>query len=234
MHESMIVQAATILLLREGASAPEVYMTKRPETMAFLADHYVFPGGKMDEEDGDARLLARCEPLEGFQNPEGLSLMYWVTAIREAFEEVGVLLARDRTGKFVSQERLREERKAMLSGEVSFRELVEGLDLRLATDRMRYFGHRLTPRKVSPKRRFDTRYFLTMLPEGMVPEPYDGEVAAAGWFDAATALSGWERGKMRMVPPTVDCLRTIGRFSRLQDIWLSTAGVGTPTAEELA
>ncbi|KEO81253.1 NUDIX hydrolase [Tumebacillus flagellatus] len=231
----LIQQAATILLVRQQTTPErlEVYMTKRPQTMRFLASHYVYPGGQMDEEDQDPRFAALAAPLTPELNPEGLPLSYWVCALREAFEEVGILLARDASGQLIQSRNYRDVRQKMLAGEISFYDVVEQAGLTLATDSMRYFGHRLTPRKVS-KKRFDTRYFLTILPEGQTPEPHAGEVEEDGWYDVTSALAGASQGEMDMVPPTLDSLRAIGRFQRAQDLWNSTVGVGTPTPEELA
>ncbi|MBL0388429.1 hypothetical protein JJB07_17625 [Tumebacillus sp. ITR2] len=230
-----IRQAATILLVRQETTPErlEVYMTKRPTTMRFLASHYVYPGGQMDEEDHDPRFAKRAVPLNPVLNPEGLPLAYWVCALREAFEEVGILLARNTSGQLIQSQAYRDVRHEMLAGHVSFYEILESENLTLATDLLRYFGHRLTPRKVS-KKRFDTRYFLTILPEGQTPEPHVGEVEEDGWFDVTSALDGVTRGELEMVPPTLDSLRVIGRFKRVDDLWNSAEGVGTPTPEELA
>jgi 8-oxo-dGTP pyrophosphatase MutT (NUDIX family) len=230
-----IRQAATILLVRQQTTPDrlEVYMTKRPSSMRFLASHYVFPGGQMDDEDHDPRYVQHSMTLTATLNPEGLPLAYWVCALREAFEEVGILLARDSAGRLVDSQQYREQRKRLLDGQLRLIDLLEEEQLVLATDLMRYFGHRLTPRRVS-KKRFDTRYFLTILPDGQTPEPHPGEVEVDEWYDVATALSGEAQGEMEMVPPTVDSLRVIGRYQRAEDLWHSAEGVGTPTAEELA
>jgi len=233
--QETIHQAATAVLVREQKQANrlEVYMTKRPATMRFLADHYVFPGGKMDASDQDPRLQARCAPLTPVLNPTDLPLSYWVTAIRETFEEVGILLARDASGCYAKPEDFQEQREWMLAGEISLYDIITEANLLLATDQLRYFGHRLTPRRVSSTR-FETRFFLMVLPADLEPDPHPEEIAEAGWYDAQLALTGWQSGDMLMVPPTVDSLRVIDRFSTAQDIWLASDGVGTPTPEELA
>lgn len=237
MQEESIHQAATIILMRErveqGRSRLEVYMTKRPDTMRFLPSHYVFPGGKMDDSDSDPLLLARCAPLPALLNPENISLAYWVTAIRETFEEVGMLLARDEHGNWVTPKAVAQQREALLAGEITFNDLIEQSSYQLAVDRLRYFGHRLTPRKVSRKR-FDTRYFLTLLPPHIELRPHAGEVVAAEWVSPQEAIIRWEAGQIAMVPPTVDSLRVSARFATANAIWNATEGVGKPTAEELA
>lgn len=240
IQQETIQQAATIILLREVPGRNdaqqthlEVYMTKRPETMRFLPGHYVFPGGQMDESDSDPRLWERCAPLPPELNPERISLAYWVTAIRETYEEVGILLARDRVGRDVDSDQLAAQREAMLAGDLSFADLIAQADLQLAVDRLRYFGHRITPRKVSRKR-FDTRYFLTLLPQDAKPRPHAGEVVAAEWVEPNEAVRKWQAGEMFMVPPTVDSLRVSGHFATAEAIWHSMEGVGNPTAEELA
>lgn len=233
--QETIHQAATAVLVREQKQEGrlEVYMTKRPATMRFLASHYVYPGGKMDASDQDPRFQARSAPLTSVLNPIDLPLSYWVTAIRETFEEVGILLARDASGRYAAQDDFQQQRERMLSGEISLYDIITEANLELATDQLRYFGHRLTPRKVSSTR-FATRFFLMVLPDDLEPDPHPEEIAEAGWYDAKQALSGWQRGDMLMVPPTVDSLRVIDRFATAGDIWLASDGVGTPTPEELA
>ncbi|ASS76132.1 hypothetical protein CIG75_14970 [Tumebacillus algifaecis] len=233
-EQEMIVQAATTIFVRDKKEGGlETYLTKRPDTMRFLPGHYVFPGGTMDESDQDPRLAAHAAPIASEQNPDKLPLAYWMTALRESFEEAGILLARDPSGRLVNPEELQEQREKLLQGEVSFYEVIAGSNLQLATDLLRYFGHRITPRRVS-KRRFETRFFLMVLPDGMEPIPHTGEIVAAGWTDAATALEKWSSGDYQMVPPTVQALRTLDRFQEAQSLWSSTEGVGKPTLEELA
>lgn len=235
----VIVEAATILLVRDrvvesgnGRRLLEVYLTKRPSTMRFLADHDVYPGGQMDGPDLDEAWAELCSVIPTRQNPEQLALSYGVTALRETFEEVGILLARDRSGQLVPQERTIEWRERMLAGQVSFLELIQANRWTLATDLLRTFGHRLTPRKVSRKR-FSTCFFMTILPEGMVPYPHEDEVVSAAWYEPLTALRLWEAGELLLVPPTVDSLRVMERYVSAEDLWQSTEGVGTPTPEEL-
>lgn len=234
MQES-IHQAATILLLRENPTTChlEVYMNKRPDTMRFLPGHYVFPGGQMDQEDTDPTWATYSQPIDPAKNPENLPLSYWITALRETFEEAGILLARHATGEYIDQTSTESFRTAMLNGECTFLEVARQLNVTLATDQLRYFGNRLTPRIVSPKR-FDTRYFLAPLPAGMAPQPYAGEVVADEWVDPAVALSRRAEGTMPMVPPTADSLKVLARFHTVDEILTSTEGVGNPTPEELA
>jgi 8-oxo-dGTP pyrophosphatase MutT (NUDIX family) len=232
-EQEVIVQAATNIFVREQKGGGLItYMIKRPETMRFLPGYHVFPGGVMDESDQDPRYIARCAPVRAEQNPAGIPLAYWITALRETFEEAGILLAYDRVGRLVNPEQVQQERELLLKDEVSFYDVLEQADLQLATDRLRYFGHRITPRKLS-KRRFETRFFLTVLPDGLEPVPHTGEVASAGWIDAASALAKWDAGEMKMVPPTVKSLQTIDRYQDAESLWHSGEGVGTPTPEEL-
>ncbi|ARU61974.1 hypothetical protein CBW65_13910 [Tumebacillus avium] len=232
-EQEVIVQAATTIFVRDKkGGGVETYLTKRPETMRFLPGHYVFPGGTMDESDNDPRFAALAAPVALEHNPVGLPLGYWITALRESFEEAGILLARDPNGRLVTPEELAAEREQLLKGEVAFYDVVEGAGLTLATDLLRYFGHRITPRRLS-KRRFETRFFLLVLPDGMEPIPHAGEIAEAGWTDAAAALEKYDAGDYDMVPPTVKALQTIGSYPDAASLWHSTEGVGTPTAMEL-
>lgn len=158
--------ASTVLLIRDGSAGIEVFMVQRPTKMDFAGGALVFPGGKVDAADRAANVRPRCtgaDALDDFQ----LSLN--VAAIRETFEECGVLLARPRgQNELVPLERVPEletrYRDALVRDEVGIGDMADAEDLELACDLLVYYAHWITP-KIRPKR-FDTHFFLAPAPTG--------------------------------------------------------------------
>lgn len=224
-----VKRAATLILIRNGERGLEVYMIKRPDSMLFLPGYYVFPGGVMQREDQDEELFASCADRR-----LGVELPYAVTAIRECFEEVGYLLAdvpeASAFGETASADAIRRE---IAAKRMTFREWVLAEKIRLRTDVVRYYGHRITPR-AKFSRRFDTRYFLTMVPPHVQLAPCEREVEHGEWMDPRTALDRAKRGVFKMAPPTMDALADLMRFQTAEDAFLRGEGVGSPRPHELA
>ena len=218
--------AATVLLLRDGAEGVEVFMLRRNLQSDFVGGAHVFPGGAVDPADRAADLEAICagrtdaEASRRLDIAEG-GLAYWVAAIRESFEEAGILLAYDRDGGIVDLDapadaaRWAEHRRAVDDGEVTLIEVCAAEDLTLAVDGMHYFGHWITP--VGSPRRYDTRFFIAAEPPGQTPLHDDHEVIAHTWIRPTEALTRAARGEMVMLPPTVASLRAISRFATAAD-----------------
>lgn len=230
--QEIIRQAATIILVRDHNNKLEVYMTKRPETMIFLPGYHVFPGGGMQAEDQKPEIHQCC-----VNRRVEVDLSYPVAAIRECFEEVGYLLADlplfESNVEFIPPAQLRGLRAQMEAGKVSFHDWVLKQQIRLRTDKMRYFGHRITPRALS-LRRFDTRYFLTVVPPGIELEPSQQEVAQAAWLEPIMALEMARRGEISMVPATMDAVVDLASYRSAEDAYRHATGVGTPRPHELA
>lgn len=224
-----VKSAATIILIRDRAdhSGIEVYMTKRPDSMLFLPAYYVFPGGGMHQEDRDPQLAALC--CTQFSEVE---TAYAITAIRECFEEVGYLLAGS-DGIRQSSELLQSIRDRINDKTLSFRDWILKNNMPLRTDRMRYYGHRITPPNRLP-RRFDTRYFLTVVSENEQLQPCEREVDSAAWIDPGFALEQALAGNYQMVLPTRDVLADLANFRTTEEAFRLAAGVGTPRPHELA
>src|SRR5262245_25215107 len=157
--------AATVVLLRDGRDGLEALLTHRPASMAFAPDVHVFPGGRIDPADADPGVLARSaispddatEALGGDLPPID-TLAAYVAAIREAFEEVGILLA-----DHAPDTDLAAARDRLLAAPDAFPEVVEALDLRLRTDRLVPLSRWVTPPIL--ERRFDARFFVAMAPD---------------------------------------------------------------------
>jgi len=193
------VPAATILLLRDGASGLEVFMVKRHHQIDFVAGALVFPGGKLEKGDSDAALDAH---LEGGASWTPAMRALGAGAIREAFEESGILLARDaRTGALVSAARLEElqhYRHKLEKREAVLAEVLEKEKLRLALDQLVHFAHWITPTNM-PKR-FDTHFFLAVSPVGHVGSHDGRESVDSIWITPGEAVS--DRKKWNVIFPT--------------------------------
>ncbi len=193
------VPAATILLLRDGAAGLEVFMVKRHHQIDFIAGALVFPGGKVEKGDSDAALAAHCDGGGGWTD-EMRAL--GAGAIREAFEESGILLARDaRDGGFVAAGRLDElqhYRPLLDRREAVLAEVLEKEKLRLALDQLVHFAHWITPANM-PKR-FDTHFFLASSPVGHAGSHDGRESVDSVWITPGGATA--DPKKWKVVFPT--------------------------------
>ena len=223
--------AATVMLVRDlpddAGPGIEVFMLRRNLRSVFVAGAYVFPGGAVDDADEHSDLGRYCvgrtdADASALLGIERGGLAYWVAAIRECFEEAGVLLAYDRDGKVLSladaetEERFADHRLAVDDGERSLVEICAEEDLMLAVDHMHYFSHWITP--LGAPRRYDTRFFVTAAPSEQVPLHDNRETIAGIWIRPADALSRYEAGEIDLIFPTVRNLEAIGRFDRTRDL----------------
>lgn len=201
--------SATILLVRDGTRGLEVFMVQRHHQIDFATGAMVFPGGKVDEADADAGLIARCDgPVS-----EALRSVH-VAAIRETFEECGVLLARLAGSRaLVPGARLAEiekrHRAALNAGERSLREIIEQEDLRLANDLLVHFAHWITP-LFMPKR-FDTHFYLVAAPPDQLAVHDGGESVDSVWTRPADAEAERNAGRRTIIFPTLMQVRKLGR-----------------------
>ena len=200
--------AATVQLVRDGASGVEVFMLRRVATMAFAPNTWVFPGGGVDPRD-DAADLPWAGPSPSswaavMECSEGLARSLVCAAVREVFEECGVLLAGPSSSTVVADLRDPEwdrERAALLSKEQSFAELLLRRRLVLRSDLLSAQGRWVTP-EFEP-RRYDTFFFAALLPEGQIPDDDTSEADHADWTDPQRLLEAYDRGEATMLPPTV-------------------------------
>ena len=192
------IPAATILLVRDGADGLEVFMVKRNHQIDFAKGALVFPGGKAQPSDYDPDLDARMDANPSW--PEPLRALA-AAAIREAFEEAGILLARDaRSGALIDPARLLQlhpYRERLEKGEISLGDLVVAENLRIACDHLVHFAHWITP-KMMPKR-FDTHFFIARAPEGHHGR-HDGRESESVWISPETAIA--DRKRWNIIFPT--------------------------------
>lgn len=223
-----IRKAATLLLVKPGRPV-EVFMLQRPGRGTFPNLH-VFPGGKVDVADDG--LDHRCQGLDDGEASRDLGLergglRYWVTAIRECFEECGVLLAYRPDGSLFAPSdddeagRFDDYRNAVAGGDLDLQAMLEREGLRLATDRVRYFSHWITP--PSAPARFDTRFFITEMPSGQQAVGHRHETVSGSWVTASQALANHEAERWQMIHPTLTTLETVARYPDAESLLQAVA-----------
>jgi 8-oxo-dGTP pyrophosphatase MutT (NUDIX family) len=202
--------ASTLALLREGRSGREVLLLRRPAHSSFAPDVWVFPGGRVDPEDLELdhdRHAAGPSPREwaavlSVDDPREAA-GYVVAALRETWEETGILLS---TGVFGGA-RGRVARRALLAGSSPLAAHLQALDVRLATGALRYVGHWVTPEWLP--RRFDTRFFVASVDRRARCTLHGDELAEFRWVRPAEALEAASHGSLKLLPPTVHTLRRL-------------------------
>lgn len=207
--------AATVLLLRDGEAGLEVLMTRRSPTASFAPGAYVFPGGGIDAADAQAHDIAARRPGQA-----DLRLTQAIAAIRESFEELGVLLARHADGSAVTPRDVASlDRHAPFAAQCRQRGLV------LAADQVFVLAHWITDRDLP--RRFDVPFLVARMPDGQSPVADEAEQFEPVWVRPADALARHEAGQFFMIFPTI---RTLERLRKLEsvDAVLSACAGGQP------
>lgn len=211
--------AATIILVADRPEL-EVLLLRRRAGSAFVPGMVVFPGGGVDGSDGAPEARARCQGLDDREASARLGLerdgiAYWVAAIRETFEEAGVLLARrgDRPLHFddpAKAQRFAGLRADVDRGRVSLADVMRDEGLHFAADAIHYAARWITPE--GPPRRYDTRFFVAALPRGQEAFHDEREAVHSEWVRPADALARFDTGDLSMLPPTYGMLRLLARF----------------------
>jgi 8-oxo-dGTP pyrophosphatase MutT (NUDIX family) len=221
----------------------EVYLLRRTQGMPFAGGMTAYPGGGVDPRDGDTDIAwAGPSPAQwgaAFGCDERTARELVCAAVRETFEEAGVLLAGNSTGGVVpdvSGDDWEEQRQALLARDLSLAELLAGRDLTLRSDLLRPFAHWITP-PVEP-RRYDTKFFVAALPVGQEARHVSGEADEASWLTPSAALAELSAGARPMLPPTT---HTLGQLAPFPDVAAALAGSPpeplhpiSPTFEETA
>ena len=220
--------AATIVLLRDGDAGPEVLLLRRNRSAGFVPGAYVFPGGRVDGSDADAALLARLDGLDEdraatrLELPDGdpPAVAYYLAALREAFEETGILVAHNDDGvpPATAQEdpavdRLRDD---LMEDRASFAGILAELGCRLDGAAVEYLAHWITP--LPEPRRYDTRFFAAKVRPGAHAIIDPREMTDAVWITPAAALERNHMGTLPMVFPTIRTLEDLDSFSSVDEI----------------
>lgn len=201
-------KSSSVIVLREAdKDGFEVLLLKRSENSVFMGGNFVYPGGIVDKNDSTDN--------NNF-NP------FYVACIRELFEEAGILIARNRVNKPVSfsdgslRTRFEIYRKRLQNGDITLQEIMQNEGLSLALDRLSHYAHWITP-EARPLR-FDTHFFITIMPEGQQASPDKNEITECIW---TTPLKGLEEniaGRMVLSPPTHKILEDLLRFRTIEEI----------------
>ncbi|HZQ61292.1 MAG TPA: MBL fold metallo-hydrolase [Casimicrobiaceae bacterium] len=207
--------AATLVLLRDSAAGPEVFMLRRAQGAVFLGGAYVFPGGAVDRDDSSAELLSRVTGIDEAEANARLglatgALAYWVAAMRECFEEAGILVARDASGAPLPSTRLAElarNRDALCRGEIAFKDAIVAANCLLPADELVYFDHWVTP-PLRP-RRFDTRFFMARAPAEQEGSHDNTETVHSLWIRPQEALDQHRRKDIELAFATRTILATL-------------------------
>jgi 8-oxo-dGTP pyrophosphatase MutT (NUDIX family) len=210
--------SSTVMLLRDGTDGIEVFVLRRAATMAFAAQMHAFPGGGVDARDGDLDVpWAGPGPTEwaavlGSTPTQARELV--CAAVRELFEECGVLLAGPDERTVVadlSDPSWEDDRQCLLNRTIALSQLLERRHLVLRTDLLRAWAHWTTP--VFEPRRYDTRFFVAALPKRQRAKDVGGAADRAGWVSARLAAQQFHAGQLAMLPPTILTLEELGRLS---------------------
>ena len=219
--------AATVMTLRDGPGGVEVLMLRRNLNSDFVGGAYVFPGGGVDEVDAgpSAQRLALGVTDTGASRRLGLEaggLAYYVACLRELFEEAGLLIACNPDGETrrfddeATIRRMAAHRRSVNEGSLGFVAMMEREQLHLDLRGLEYAAHWVTP--VGPPRRFDTRFFVALAPEGQVATHDAGETVADQWIRPRDALEAHARGDLDMILPTIRNLEAIAPFETARQV----------------
>ena len=215
--------ASTVVLLRDGTNGLEAYLLRRASTMSFGPGMHVFPGGSVDPDDAATEIGWVGPAAESYATvltadlPLARALV--CAAVRETFEESGVLLAGsgpDDVVVDVSTDEWEQERAALEGRQQSLASLLNRRSLVLRADLLRPWAHWITP--VVESKRFDTRFFVAAVPEGQTPRHVGGEADRRLWLRPQDALARHADGELGMLPPTAFTLGELTEYATVADV----------------
>ena len=208
--------ASTVVLLRPGGRGFDVYLLRRRRSMAFAPGAHVFPGGSVDPRDADADLAWAGPDAAAWgrvlNGPQELARALVCAAVRETFEESGVLLAGAAPDAVVADTRgddWEADRRALIDRSLSLAGLLQRRGLVLRSDLLRPWARWITPELES--RRFDTRIFAAALPSGQRTRDVGGEADEVVWLSPNAAIAAARRGEILLMPPTAVTLAELAR-----------------------
>ncbi|OIK28088.1 NUDIX hydrolase [Streptomyces malaysiense] len=207
-------RAATVLLLKDTEAGPAVHMLRRRASMAFAGGAYAYPGGGVDPRDDDTRIRwagpPRASWAQRLGTDEAGAQAVVCAAVRETYEEAGVLLAGPDPGTVVGDttgDDWEADRAALVAREQSFAEFLHRRGLVLRSDLLGAWARWITPEFES--RRYDTWFFAAVLPTGQRTRNASTEADRTVWIRPAEAAAGYDRGELLMMPPTIAALREL-------------------------
>lgn len=228
--------AATVIIVRNSDRGQyEIFMMRRHRNQSFMGGAYVFPGGRLDEADCDPALHPFIESLtvgdagrflQEPDIPEEKALGLCVAAIRETFEEAGVLLACGCSREMLdftdteTADRFRAHRRALNERKTTFLDIARQENIRFTMERLVPFSHWITPEIES--KRFDTRFFLAWLPDGQVPVHDNQELVESRWLTPEEALNLHQRKEILLMPPTLKIMEELNACRTADELFAET------------
>ncbi|MEU9373489.1 NUDIX hydrolase [Streptomyces sp. NPDC048255] len=207
-------RAATVMLLRDTPAGPAVHMLRRRASMAFAGGAYAYPGGGVDPRDEEHQVgwagPSRRDWAARLGTDAAAAQAIVCGAVRETFEEAGVLLAGESPDTVVGDttgDDWEADRQALVARELSFAEFLDRRGLRLRSDLLGAWARWITP-EFEP-RRYDTWFFVAALPEGQRTRNASTEADRTVWIRPADAADGYDKGELLMMPPTIATLRSL-------------------------
>ncbi|WP_327430440.1 MULTISPECIES: NUDIX hydrolase [unclassified Streptomyces] len=215
-------RAATVMLLKDTQSTPVVHMLRRRASMAFAAGAYAYPGGGVDPRDDEHHIRWAGPTRAWWANRLGVdetsAQAIVCAAVRETYEEAGVLLAGPTPDTVVGDttgEEWEADRAALVARELSFAEFLDRRGLVLRSDLLGAWTRWITPEFES--RRYDTWFFVAALPEGQRTRNASTEADRTVWIGPADAAASYDKGELLMMPPTVATLRQLIPYDSAAD-----------------
>jgi 8-oxo-dGTP pyrophosphatase MutT (NUDIX family) len=225
-------KAATVILLRDKKPEGfEVFLLKRHEKSSFMGGNFVYPGGRVDRDDGSLEIcplskgmtVDEAQRILGGTGSPDESFAHWIATIRELFEEAGVLLAYDRKGTLFQiknqdeKEKFLHYRESLQKGALPICEMAQKEKLLFALDQLHYYAHWITPEVQS--QRFDTRFFLARYPSGQEASHDQKETTAEIWITPGKALEENLKGEVILSPPTLKTLEDLSRYKTVEAVF---------------
>jgi 8-oxo-dGTP pyrophosphatase MutT (NUDIX family) len=214
--------SSTVVLVRSTSLLPEVFMVKRHARASF-GSRFAFPGGVL--EQSDAAVSAYCQGVSATRanallDLEQGGLAYYSAAIRELFEESGVLLAEHG----LSDEAQQAARDGLNAGSLDWLDFVAGNKLTLQCDRLHYFSYWITP--VGLPKRYSARFFMAQMPTAQAASHDGSELTESCWMSARDVLAARKQKKMKVPYPTRKTLKRVAEFSDVASLlaWAKACG----------
>ena len=211
----------------------EIFLIQRSKEMKFLGGVHAFPGGKLEQDDFSEKNLVKCKGLnkdqayklildeKTYHKNKDYSLGFWIAGIREVFEEIGILFAYNKALNLLNlsnpkyKQKFENYREKLLRDEILFSDIVDKEELYLATDKLYYFRHFITP-EISPIR-YDTRFFLAELPPNQPIKPDTNEIISYEWTNPAEAIKQYRKKEIILIPPQYSCLLSLQRVIDIKE-----------------
>ena len=225
--------SATVILVRQAQGKTlEVFLARRHVRQSFMAGAFVFPGGQLEAADADSALTKFISPKEDFhphlllQDKDltgKMALSFFVCAIRETFEETGVIFARTKSGhpidfgNAIIKSRFAAYRRSLNLGNITLPAIARQEELILMPELLIPYSHWITP-EIVPKR-FSTRFFLAQLPQSQIATTDSDELTSSLWVTPHDALQMYTAGKITLMPPTLKTIEEMAKFINLDELF---------------